>query len=146
VPLYFAYGANMNVKAMAGRCPGSHPLGRARLARHRFFIMTEGFASVTPDSRASVHGVLWDLALRDVRVLDRFEDVARGLYRKIHLPVLREPAGSARALVYIGNSAEQGPPAPDYLPEVIQAARDWSLPPAYLLFLENIGRPAREGI
>ena len=46
MPLYFAYGANMNVAAMAKRCPRSKPLGVARLMRHGFVILDSGFASV----------------------------------------------------------------------------------------------------
>ncbi len=142
MPLYFAYGANMDVAGMAGRCPRSRPLGRARLARHRILVMAEGFASVAPDPRASVHGVLWDLALCDARALDQFEDVSRGLYKKLHLPVLREPVGSARALVYVGHWTQPGAPSPQYLANVVAAARHWALPAAYIAHLENLGRAA----
>ena len=38
MPLYFAYGANMNVAAMAARCPRSKPLGLAKLVRHRLVV------------------------------------------------------------------------------------------------------------
>jgi gamma-glutamylcyclotransferase (GGCT)/AIG2-like uncharacterized protein YtfP len=138
MPLYFAYGANMDAAAMAVRCPKSRPLGRARLARHRFVVMAAGVASLVPDPRASVHGVLWDLALADVAALDRYEDVARGLYRKTLLPVRREPSGSARALVYVGVAAREGAARPGYLENVIAAARDWRLPPAYLTYLESL--------
>jgi gamma-glutamylcyclotransferase (GGCT)/AIG2-like uncharacterized protein YtfP len=144
MPLYFAYGANMDLAGMAERCPLSRPLGRARLARHRLLIMAGGFASVAPDPRASVHGVLWDLALRDVRALDQFEDVSRGLYKKVQLPVLREPSGSARALVYVGRWTQPGAPAPEYLAGVIAAARHWALPAGYVAFLESLGRGASE--
>ncbi len=144
MPLYFAYGANMDLAGMAGRCPLSRPLGRARLARHRIFVMAEGFASIAPDPRASVHGVLWDLALRDVRALDQFEDISRGLYKKVQLPVLREPFGSARALVYVGHWTRPGAPAPEYLAGVIAAARHWALPAAYVALLESLARAASE--
>ena len=77
MPLYFAYGANMDVAAMAQRCPRSKPLGLARLMRHRLAVMREGWLTVARDPRAAVHGVLWDLALADVAALDRFEGVAR---------------------------------------------------------------------
>ena len=129
---------------MTERCPFSRPLGRARLARHRILVMAEGFASIAPDPRANVHGVLWDLALRDVRALDQFEDVSRGLYKKVQLPVLREPFGSARALVYVGHWTRPGAPAPEYLAGVIAAARHWALPAAYVAFLESLGRAASE--
>ena len=64
--------------------------------------MEAGYASVLRDPRASVHGVLWDLALSDVPALDRFEDVGRGLIQKVAQPVLREAAGAVSALIYIG--------------------------------------------
>src|SRR4051812_45776121 len=105
----------MDVEAMRGRCPRSKPLGAARLARHRFFIMEGGYASVARDPRREVHGVLWDLALADVRALDVYEDVHSGLYRKVIQPVLRGQGGSARALVYVGGSLQQAPPLPGYM-------------------------------
>ena len=46
MPLYFAYGSNMDIAAMARRCPASRPLGIARLARHRFAILQAGYATV----------------------------------------------------------------------------------------------------
>jgi len=82
MPLIFAYGANMDVAAMAQRCPRSKPRGIARLMRHRLVVMREGWLSVTRDAHATVHGVLWDVALADVAALDRFEGVGGGLYAK----------------------------------------------------------------
>ena len=143
MPLYFAYGANMDREAMASRCPRSHPLGRARLARHRLFLMADGFASVAPEPKSFVHGVLWDLASSDVAPLDRFEEVGRGRYRKIVQPVLREPFGAARALIYVGVEGLKGPHLPGYMQGVVAAARDWELPPAYVAYLEALAEPAR---
>ena len=135
MPLYFAYGSNMDAAAMAGRCPGSRPLGPARLARHRFAILEAGYATVVRDARASVHGILYDLALSDVPALDRYEDIARGLYRKVMQPVLRTGGGPVQALVYIGAGASGGAPRPGYMEGVIAAARAAGLPDAYLAFL-----------
>ncbi len=136
MPLYFAYGSNMDVEAMAQRCPRSKPLGPARLARHRFFIMESGWASVLADPRRDVHGVLWDLALSDVRTLDAYEEIRTGLYKKIMQPVLRGGGASARALVYIGGSARAGAAQPGYMEQVIAAARTWSLPETYVRDLQ----------
>ena len=127
----------MDVKAMAERCPRSTPLGLARLARHRFFIMESGWASVCADPRRDVHGVLWDLALSDVRVLDHYEEIRSGLYKKITQPVLRGGGASARALVYVGGSLKAGVPQPGYMDQVIAAAQDWSLPENYLRELQS---------
>ncbi|MDB5640961.1 MAG: gamma-glutamylcyclotransferase [Hyphomicrobiales bacterium] len=145
MPLYFAYGSNMDVEAMRLRCPRSTPLGVARLARHRFFIMQGGYASVMRDPRREVHGVLWDLALSDVRTLDAYEDVRSGLYRKVVQPVLRGQGASARALVYVGGSVAPAPPLPGYMESVLSAARAWDFPETYLrelaAFAPGAGRP-----
>jgi gamma-glutamylcyclotransferase (GGCT)/AIG2-like uncharacterized protein YtfP len=135
VPLYFAYGSNMDIAAMTRRCPASRPLGIARLARHRFAILQAGYATVVRDPSATVYGLLYDLALAEVPALDRYEDIARGLYRKLVLPVLRKEAGPVRALVYVGAGPADGQPRPGYMEGVIAAARAAGLPAPYLAFL-----------
>ncbi len=143
MPLYFAYGANMDVEAMRRRCPRSRALGMARLNRHRFAIMPDGFANVVRDPRAAVHGVLWDLALADVRPLDAFEGVTRGHYRKVVQPVVKAAGGTAQALLYIGRG-EGGHPLEPYFSDVIAAAQDWMLPEAYMRFLQSFQPSNRE--
>jgi gamma-glutamylcyclotransferase (GGCT)/AIG2-like uncharacterized protein YtfP len=142
MPLYFAYGANMDVAAMAQRCPSSKPLGLARLPRHRWLISSDGYANVIRDPRRDVHGMLWELALSDVPVLDRFEDVPR-LYRKVSQPVIAV-AGIRRALVYVGRAVDAGRPRPGYLDDVVRAGEAIGLPGAYLRDLRKFGdvRPA----
>ncbi len=131
MPLYFAYGANMDVAAMAMRCPGARLIGPARLPRHRFFITADGYASVMRAPISTVHGLLWELALSDVRALDRFEEVDRGLYAKIQQPVICE-AGPRKALVYVGVNGALGKPRPGYMEGVLASAKANHLPPLYL--------------
>jgi gamma-glutamylcyclotransferase (GGCT)/AIG2-like uncharacterized protein YtfP len=130
MPLYFAYGANMDVPAMAGRCPSARVIGPARLPRHRFFITSDGYASVARDPRAAVHGLLWEVALSDVRALDRFEEIDRGLYVKITQPVIAD-AGPRRALIYVATATQAGAPRPGYLDSVLASAEAAGLPAAY---------------
>ena len=144
--LYFAYGSNMDVEAMLTRAPNSRPLCAARLPRARFIIMEGGYASFVRDPQRNVHGVLWDLALCDVRLLDRYEDVARGLYKKIQQPVLRDGGGSARALIYVGGSAARGEPHAGYMESVIAAARAWSLPESYIRELSTYSPRTNAGV
>jgi len=141
MPLYFSYGSNMDVEAMARRCPRSKPFGVARLMRHRLAIMREGFLTATRDARGCVHGVLWDLALADVSALDRFEGLADGLYSKTSQPVIAA-GGPKRALVYFGRNAGPGRPDGAYIREVIAAARHWRLPEDGLAALERFAREA----
>jgi gamma-glutamylcyclotransferase (GGCT)/AIG2-like uncharacterized protein YtfP len=143
MPLCFAYGANMDVAAMAKRCPSSKPVGLARLPRHRWIISTDGYANVVRDPRREVHGMLWELALSDVPVLDRFEDVPR-LYRKVNQPVI-STAGIRRALVYVGRATEAGRPRPGYLDDVIRAGMAAGLPPAAIAEMRKFG-DVRPGI
>jgi gamma-glutamylcyclotransferase (GGCT)/AIG2-like uncharacterized protein YtfP len=142
MPLYFAYGANMDVASMANRCPASKPLGLARLPRHRWIISTDGYATVVKDPRKEVHGMLWDLALSDVPPLDRFEDVPR-LYRKITQTVI-STKGIRRALIYIGRASDAGRPRQGYLDDVIRAAERAGLPPTSINDMRKFGeaRPA----
>ncbi|WP_158812569.1 gamma-glutamylcyclotransferase family protein [Methylocapsa sp. S129] len=139
MPLTFSYGANMDVAAMALRCPRSKPLGVARLMRHRLVAMREGWLNVTRDARATVHGILWDVALADVAALDRFEGVREGLYVKILQAVVTE-AGAKQALVYFGANVGPGVVRTDYLQAVIAAARQWELPAEALASLAAFTR------
>ncbi|WP_363349330.1 gamma-glutamylcyclotransferase family protein [Methylocystis echinoides] len=145
MPLHFAYGSNMEAAAMARRCPRSRLVGRARLPRWRFVILPSGFASVAPDPRATVHGALWDVPVSDVTALDRYEQVGQGLYAKRIIPVLREPFGSAPALVYIGAAPNQGAAWPGYLADIVAAAQALELPPAYVGSLSHLLAEQRKG-
>jgi len=129
----------MDVSAMARRCPRSKALGPARFERHGLRAMREGWLTAVRDSRSTVHGVLWDLALSDVSALDRYEGVGRGLYAKRIQPVVTERA-ARRAIVYFGLNAGPGAAHPGYIAEVIAAARSWPLPAEGIEALERIGR------
>src|SRR5579872_5338629 len=136
----------MDAAAMARRCPRSVAIGPARLMRHRLATMREGWLTVLRDPRATVHGVLWNLALSDVPALDRYEGVAAGLYRKALQSVATDD-GAKRALVYFGANAGPGIAAPDYIEAIIVAARRWGLPLAALEKLRPAGAtmPATAG-
>ena len=139
MPLYFAYGANMDAGAMALRCPASRLIGGGHLPGYRFIIMREGYASVVRDPRRVVWGVVWELASADIPALDRYEGVAGGLYTKAALPV-RARDGVRRALIYLGGSTAPGRPRPGYLEAVVAAARAAQLPPVYIRELGSWAR------
>jgi gamma-glutamylcyclotransferase (GGCT)/AIG2-like uncharacterized protein YtfP len=131
MPLYFAYGSNMDRAAMLQRCPASKPVGIGRLMRHRFIVFDEGYASVTRDPQRAVWGMVWDLALADVPALDRYESLSTGLYTKVIQPVVTGQ-GPRRAIVYVGRSARPGLPKPGYMEGVIEAATHAGLPEDYV--------------
>ena len=135
MPLYFAYGSNMDLAAMRARCPASKAVGPARLVRHCFFVNTDGYASVMRDPRRQVWGLLWDLTLADVPALDRYESLSTGLYTKTVQSVLTEQ-GPRRALIYVARSTTPGVPRPDYIEGVLAAAAEAGLPEEYRRELE----------
>lgn len=137
MPLYFAYGSNMDEVALRTRCPRARRLGVARLARHRFALMTSGYATVRRAPRGDVHGVLYDLAFSDIAPLDRYEEVDGGLYVKARQRVLRGDGRSSQALVYLGVDEDDGPPRPAYMEAVVAAARTAALPNDYIALLER---------
>ncbi|MGD0632753.1 MAG: gamma-glutamylcyclotransferase family protein [Beijerinckiaceae bacterium] len=146
MPVYFAYGSNMDEAVLRTRCPGARMRGLGRLARHRFVLMPNGYASVRRGEGCDVHGVLFDLALSDVRPLDRYEDIASGLYLKAFQPVVRHGGMAIQAMIYIGNEKSGGAAPPDYMEGVIAQARKAGLPAAYVATLEKLAhRPAEAG-
>lgn len=136
MPLYFAYGSNMDRGAMARCCPASKPVGVGRLMRHRFFIFDEGYASVIRDPQRAVWGLVWDLALADVAALDRYESLSTGLYTKVVQPIVTDK-GPRRAVVYIGRSAKPGNPKPGYMEGIVGAAIEAELPQDYIQGLKG---------
>jgi Gamma-glutamyl cyclotransferase, AIG2-like len=129
----------MDVDAMARRCPRSKALGPARLERHRLAVMREGWLTAVREPRSAVHGVLWDLALSDIAALDRYEGLSQGLYAKLTQPVIAERSPK-QAIVYFGANAGPGAVRPDYIAEVLAAARSWPLPGEGLAALERVAQ------
>lgn len=70
--LYFAYGANMNIKNMKHRCPAAKPIGKARLDGYRLKFR-RGVATVEPQAKEYAPGALWKVTDACIASLDRFE-------------------------------------------------------------------------
>ena len=69
--LYFAYGANMSIDAMAFRCPAARPVQTLCMRdwRLRFY----SHATIEPCEGAEVPGVLWQITPECELALDIFE-------------------------------------------------------------------------
>jgi hypothetical protein len=101
--------------------------------------MREGWLTAVHDPRHAVYGVLWDVALSDVAALDRYEGMAEGLYVKVAQSVIAS-GGVRRALIYFGANAGPGLARPEYIANVLAAARSWHLPAQAIEALERIER------
>jgi AIG2-like family len=134
--LHFAYGSNMDPAVMRKHAPAAVVLGIGRLEGYRFIVTADGYASLAPHARGCVHGRLWRLSARDHVTLDRWENVAAGLYRAEMLPIIA--AGKRRrALVYVARARPNGVARPGYMDIVVAAARECELPAHYVASLRR---------
>ena len=142
MPLYFAYGSNMDVEAMARRCPRSKPLGLARLdapsARDHARRLADGDARSPMRTSTACCGT------------SRSPTCARstatrgsptGLYAKALQPVSASAARNRRWSISAPNSGP-GVAAADYIAGVLAAARHWRLPAATIARLESFAAEA----
>ena len=135
--VYFAYGSNMDVAQMDSRCSQHVQVGTAALPDWRFRIMERGYATIVKEPGAMVWGLLWDLGDDDVRSLDRYEGLARGLYFKQLVRVRRPDGEVLGAIVYTAADTEPGTPEGWYIGRIISGARVAGLPEEYIAELES---------
>jgi gamma-glutamylcyclotransferase (GGCT)/AIG2-like uncharacterized protein YtfP len=140
---YFAYGSNMNWQQMQRRCPSSRFVCAARLAGYRLGITRHsrlrdcGTANVFPAEGGEVWGIVYDVSDTDLITLDGFEDG----YRRERLPVfaLGGESEPLEALIYVAEIESDVPPSnAEYKRLIIEGAKHWSLPAAYISLLEEI--------
>lgn len=136
--LYFAYGSNMDRAHMARLCPLAEPHGVASLRSYKYVIAASGFATVIPWPGSFVHGVLWKVGPKEIAALDRYEDVARGLYRAVQLPIKYNDR-LLRALIYLASGDKTGATPPGYIEKIVAAAKEWNLPADYISYLAKQG-------
>jgi gamma-glutamylcyclotransferase (GGCT)/AIG2-like uncharacterized protein YtfP len=124
---YFAYGANVNKRGMARRCPAAKVIGLATLDGYK--LCFRQFADLSATSGSIVSGVLWDVTPACLRSLDRYEGAD---YKQVSLDVVHE-GQSFSAIVYMMSHAKPlAPPSMEYYQEVAAGYRDFGLDEALL--------------
>jgi AIG2 family protein len=124
---YFAYGANIIAADMSARCPEAREIGTTVLLGWRFIVARGGYSTLVPDPSARVVGVLWSLTPACERILDAFEDIDGGLFRRDMISVSGEPT-----LVYLATDTAPGQARAGYLEAVIAAANARGFPAGYI--------------
>jgi len=131
--LYFAYGANLDIRGMELRCPGLRRIGRAVLKNYR--LMFKGVADAEPAYGHQVHGALYEITTEHLRALDRFESYPR-FYTRRRLEVITDEGQTVEAVVYLMNNRNQyASPHRGYLNIIIAGCRQWGLPQEYILYI-----------
>lgn len=131
---------------MRRRCPGSRPLGSARLDGHRLAFTRRsirsatGVADVLPTPGHTVWGALYELDEDEFEVLDRKEGVGWAYMREQKRVTLIADGSAREAVVYtvLDKEPEEVPPSRAYLDRLIAAATRLGLPHAYVVDLDAV--------
>jgi gamma-glutamylcyclotransferase len=134
VKLYFAYGMNTNKEEMSYRCPGARALGKAILPGYRFEF--KSFATIVPNPKEQVEGVLWTITEPDESALDILEGYPE-FYDKKTVSIEHNNQ-SYIAMTYIMGPREQGyAPSDGYYRMVSEGYQSFGLSQQQLLDAKN---------
>jgi len=121
---YFAYGSNLLPKQMQRRCPGARAAGHARLDDWKLIFNTRGAANIVPAEGSVVHGALWRFLPHHVGLMDRWEGVAQGVYRRAWIRVELQGARTRTAVTYVSPFTSPGQGRPHYIKQAILPGAD----------------------
>ncbi len=144
--LYAAYGPNMDPRLMSERCPHSPLDSTGWLQGWRLTFGGEEFgwdgalATLVEDPASQVFVAIYDVTDEDATVLDDWESVGTGLYRKTRVRVATM-SGEKVAWTYVLDAYEGGMPSAPYLGMLADAAEAADAPADYVAELRR--RPCR---
>ena len=106
---YLAYGSNLSMAQMAGRCPDAVYVGTAEIADYQLLFKgshTGSYLTVEPKAGKKVPVLVWRISDRDERNLDRYEGCPEFYYKReitVEMKSLTDgmPLGKIDALIYI---------------------------------------------
>jgi gamma-glutamylcyclotransferase (GGCT)/AIG2-like uncharacterized protein YtfP len=146
VPLYAAYGSNLDPSRMVERCPHSILRSTGWLVGWRLTFGGEehgwdgALATIVQDHFEQVFVAVYDVTDEDVSVLDGWESADSGLYRKTMVRVATM-TGEQVAWAYVLDAYEGGLPSASYLGVLADAAEAADAPADYVSALR--ARPCR---
>lgn len=129
--LHFAYGSNLWRKQMKDRCSDHRVIGNGVLKSYRWIISRRGYANIIKSSTDEVHGVIYEISESDEVILDRWEGVQSGAYRKEVMRVEFE-GQSRECLVYVDPVEEEGKPKQEYIERINKGISDSNMPQDYI--------------
>jgi gamma-glutamylcyclotransferase (GGCT)/AIG2-like uncharacterized protein YtfP len=148
VTLYAAYGPNMDPRLMSERCPHSPLEGTGWLLGWRLTFGGEEFgwdgalATIVEDHFEQVFVAVYDVTDEDASLLDEWQSVSTGLYRKTRVRI-STMNGEELCWTYVLDAYEGGLPSASYLGILADAAEAADAPVDYVTALR--ARPCRSG-
>lgn len=146
MPLYAAYGSNLDPSRMSERCPHSPLRGTGWLTGWRLTFGGEehgwdgALVTIVQDPFEQVFVALYDVTEEDINILDELEMANAGLYRKTRVRVATM-TGSHLAWTYVLDAYEGGLPSASTLGIIADAAEAADAPDDYVAELR--ARPCR---
>ncbi len=146
MPLYAAYGSNLDPSRMGERCPHSPLRSTGWLVGWRLTFGGEehgwdgALATIVQDPFEQVFVALYDVTEEDLSVLDELESADSGLYRRMRVRVATMQ-GSHAAWAYVLDAYEGGLPSATSLGVLADAAEAADAPADYVNALRT--RPCR---
>lgn len=130
--MYWAYGSNLNVRAMATRCPRAKKRGKMIVTDAA--LVFRGVADVVHRKGSQVQGGLWRITKECERALDAYEGARgeNGFYVKRYFHMVINGVHED-VLFYQMNMRDEGmargvmPPSEYYLDTIAQGYRDFGL-------------------
>ena len=122
--LYFAYGSNLNMVQMKGRCSDSHPVAKVKLKDYK--LVFNRVADIIESKGDVVYGAIYEVSDKDIKCLDRYEGYPR-LYTKINVTVEDEFGEIYDAFVYVMVLKVRMEPSESYFNIIKQGFGDWGI-------------------
>lgn len=135
---YFAYGSNMNLANMKGRCGvGAQVIGPALLDDYELTFDKRGYANIISQVGQQVWGVAWEIDQNCLKALDRYEGYPQ-MYGRQDVQIIWQQQ-IITAMVYIEPADQSGgQPSRSYLDNrVIPGAKENGLPAEWIKKLEQ---------
>lgn len=132
--LYIAYGSNLNMQQMKGRCPGAEFVGTCIIEDYELQFkgsLHGAHATIAPREGAVVPVGVWTIQKRDEARLDLYEGYhPKGYcyYNKKQIPVKMDDGSTLAGMVYIMDLKQDfGNPTRGYYETVRQGYKDCGL-------------------
>jgi hypothetical protein len=143
VPLYAAYGSNMDPRRMLKRCPHSPLETTGWLTGWRLTFGGEehgwdgALPTIVQDPLEQVFVAVYDVSREDESALDSWEGADSGLYRKTKVRIFTL-TGETVVWTYVLDAYEGGLPSASYVGVLAEAAEAADAPDDYVLRLRSL--------
>ncbi len=151
MPLYFAYGSNLDVSQMRKRCEYAEVISGGKLQDYRldFTRYSEmwqgGVADIVPCEGRDVWGLVYKIKDRGLELLDRYEAYPVA-YTRFQTEIETQSGLVQDVWVYIIQKKEKFvPPSSKYLGIIKQAAAQYDFPEYYQEILDGIQVQEKRG-